>query len=161
MAVAGKENSSLEEESWGGQHGTFSERVERAEAWEAKRPRSILPLILIDSVMFGLSDPPLFTCEMGTGPSAQIVVVIKADSMCESSWCWAGPGNVSSVHEKNFQLTTQTLKWTIYFIPFPLFNCFMVTFSPPVKCIKVPVCEGAYTALPPTFLSNSSCQSKS
>lgn len=71
--MAGKENSSLEE-SWGGQHGTLSERVERAEAWEANRPSSILPLILTDSVMFGLSDPPLFTCEMGTGPSPHIAV---------------------------------------------------------------------------------------
>lgn len=107
--MAGKENSSLEE-SWGGQHGTLSERVERAEAWEANRPSSVLPLILTDSVMFGLSDPPLFTCEMGTGPSPHIAVVAKADSMCESSWWRAGPGKVSSVHEKNFQLTTQALK---------------------------------------------------
>ena len=56
------------------------EKVETAEVWEANRPSSILPLILMDSVMFGLSHPPLFTCEMGPGPSPQIAVVTQADS---------------------------------------------------------------------------------
>ena len=50
--------------------------------------------------------PSVVPHEVGTGPSPQISVMVKGESMCESSWWWAGPVNVSCVHERDTQLTT-------------------------------------------------------
>lgn len=75
---------------------------------------------------------------MGTGPPSRIAVTVKGDSMCDGSWWWAGPANVSCVHERDTQSTTWTLFWAALFIPCPPFSCLWRPSTSPYETHEFP-----------------------